>query len=156
MIRLDIQGFGVLELRHFVTDFSGTLAVDGRLLPGVRERLNEISSLVTVHVLTSDTFGRAREELAGIACRVHVLEGHHHLAQKENYVAALGADTVAALGNGNNDVGMLRAARLGICVCMNEGCSVAALNAAGVLVPSPNDGMDLLLNTKRLVATLRK
>jgi soluble P-type ATPase len=156
MIRLDIQGFGVLELRHFVTDFSGTLAVDGRLLPGVMEKLNDLSSLLTIHVLTSDTFGRAREELSGIACRLHVLEGHHHLTQKENYVAALGADTVAALGNGNNDAGMLRAARLGICVCMDEGCAVASMNAAGILVPSPIHAMDLLLNPKRLIATLRR
>jgi len=34
MIRLDIQGFGILELRHFVSDFSGTLSVDGNLLRG--------------------------------------------------------------------------------------------------------------------------
>jgi soluble P-type ATPase len=85
-----------------------------------------------------------------------VLEGHHHLTQKENYVAALGADTVAALGNGNNDAGMLRTARLGICVCMDEGCAVASMNAAGILVPSPINAMDLLLNPKRLIATLRR
>ncbi|NJD57203.1 MAG: ATPase P [Nitrospirae bacterium] len=155
MIRLDIQGFGILELRHFVTDFSGTLAEDGVLLPGIKERLNELSDHLTVHVITSDTFGRAREELKGITCRVQVLEGERHLLQKETYVRALGEDGVAAAGNGNNDTGMLKAARLGICVCMKEGCSMAALNASQVLVPSPMDAIDLLLNPKRLTATLR-
>jgi len=155
MIRLDIQGFGILELRHFVTDFSGTLAEDGVLLPGIKEKLNELSGHLTVHVITSDTFGRAREQLKGIACRVQVLEGERHLLQKETYIRALGEDGVAALGNGNNDAGMLKAARLGICVCMKEGCSVAALNASQILVHSPIDAIELLISPKRLTATLR-
>jgi len=155
MIRLDIQGFGILELRHFVSDFSGTLAEDGVLLPGIKEKLRELSEHLAVHVITSDTFAKAREELRGVTCRIQVLEGHQHLSQKETYIASLGSDTVVALGNGNNDTGMLRAARLGICVCLKEGCSVAALTASGILVRSPIDAIDLLLNPKRLTATLR-
>ncbi len=155
MIRLDIQGFGLLELRHFVSDFSGTLAEDGLLLPGIREKLRELSEHLTIHVITSDTFGKAREELRGVTCRIQVLEGHRHLTQKETYIASLGSDTVVALGNGNNDAGMVRAARLGICVCLKEGCSVSALTASAILVRSPIDAIDLLLNPKRLTATLR-
>jgi P-type E1-E2 ATPase len=156
MIRLDIQGFGILELRHFVTDYSGTLAVDGSLLPGIKEKLNELSDHLTVHVITSDTFGKAREELQGIKCRIQVIEGEHHTRQKETYVTSLGADVVAALGNGNNDAVMLKTARLGICVCQKEGCSIEALNASSILVSSPIDAIDLLLNPKRLTATMRK
>ena len=156
MIRLDIQGFGILELRHFVSDFSGTLAEDGVLLPGITEKLRELSGHLTVHVITSDTFGKAREELRGVPCRIQVLEGDRHLTQKETYIASLGSDTVVSIGNGNNDAGMLKAARLGICVCLKEGCSVAALSASAVLVRSPIDAIDLLLNPKRLTATLRR
>ncbi len=155
MIRLDIPGYGLLELRHFVSDFSGTLAEDGVLLPGIKEKLHELSAHLIVHVITSDTFGKAREELRGVTCRIQVLEGHHHLSQKETYIASLGPDTVVALGNGNNDAGMLRAARLGICVCLKEGCSVTALTASTILVRSPIDAIDLLLSPKRLTATLR-
>ena len=156
MIRLDIPGFGILELRHLVSDFSGTLAEDGVLLPKIQEKLRELSGHLTVHVITSDTFGTAREELSGVTCRLQVLEGHRHLEQKETYISSLGSDTVVAFGNGNNDAGMLRAARLGICVCLKEGCSVAALHASAVLVSSPVDAIDLLLNPKRLTATLRR
>ena len=156
MIRVDIQGFGIIELHHFVTDFSGTLAVDGSLVPGIKEKLNELSNHLTVHVITSDTFGKAREELQGIKCRIQLIEGDHHTRQKETYVTSLGAEVVAALGNGNNDAAMLRAVRLGICVCLKEGCSVEALNASRVLVSSPTDAIDLLLNPKRLRATMRK
>ena len=156
MLRVDIQGFGIIELHHFVTDFSGTLAVDGTLLPGIKEKLNELSNHLTVHIITSDTFGKAREELQGIPCRLQLIEGEHHTRQKETYVKALGADVVAALGNGNNDAAMLGAVRLGICICMHEGCSTEALAASRILVTSPIDAIDLLLNPKRLIATLRK
>ncbi|MBI5641721.1 MAG: ATPase P [Nitrospirae bacterium] len=156
MIRVDIQGFGIIELHHFVTDFSGTLAVDGSLLSGIKERLNELSNHLTVHVITSDTFGKAREELQGITCRIQVIEGEHHTRQKENYVKSLGADVVAALGNGNNDTAMLKTARLGISVGMKEGCSVEALIASRVHVSSPFDAIDLLMHPKRLAATLRR
>jgi P-type E1-E2 ATPase len=156
MIALEIPGFGPLEFRHCVCDFSGTLSVDGRLLEGVRERLGRLAESLEVHVLTSDTHGRARQALEGVPGTLHVLEGERHELQKQQYVARLGAEGVVAVGNGNNDVPMLQAARLGIAVCDAEGCSVAALTAAAVLVKSPLDALDLLLHPKRLTATLRR
>lgn len=155
MVKVEIPGYGLLEFEHFVTDFSGTLSEDGGVLPGVREKLNELSSKLKIHVLTSDTFGRAEKELKGVNCILHVLKGEGHVFQKEKYILNLGADTVVALGNGNNDVNMLRTAKLGICVCLKEGCSVEALTASKIFVLSPADAIDLLLYTKRLIATLR-
>lgn len=155
MIKLDIPGFGLIELEHLVTDFSGTLSEDGKVLPGVIEKLNELSKQLNIHVLTSDTFGRAQQELKGVNCILHILEGEGHTVQKEKYVSALRENRVAALGNGNNDAGMLRAARLGIIVCLKEGCSIEALNASRILVKSPVDAIDLFLYPKRLIATLR-
>jgi soluble P-type ATPase len=156
MISLDIPGYGHLDIEHFVADYSGTLSEDGKLLSGLQERLNEVSEKLHVHVLTSDTFGRARGELKGVNCRLHILEGDDHTGQKEAYVLMLGAGRVAAIGNGNNDCRMLGAARLGICVCLGEGCSVEALKAAQVFVKSPFDAIDLFLNPQRLIAALRK
>ena len=155
MIQIDIREFGILTLEHFVTDYSGTLSEDGRVLPEVKEKLNALSEKMKVHVITSDTFGMARKELEGVNCTLHVLEGEGHIVQKENYVLSLGAETVVALGNGNNDAKMLRAARVGISVSLKEGVSVEALKAAKILVRSPIDAIDLLLNPKRLTATLR-
>jgi soluble P-type ATPase len=50
---------------------------------------------------------------------------------------------------------VLRAARIGIAVCLKEGCSVEALTAANIAVTSPVDALELLLHTDRLKATLR-
>jgi len=155
MMKVEIPGYGQLELEHFVTDFSGTLSEDGGVLPGVREKLNELSSKLKIHVLTSDTFGRAEKELEGVNCILQVLKGEGHAFQKEKYVQDLGPDTVVALGNGNNDVNMLRVAKLGIAVCLKEGCSVESLTASKIFVMSPIDAIDLFLYPKRLIATLR-
>ena len=155
MIRIDVPGADALNIEHFVTDFSGTLSEDGMLLPGVREKLQALSEHVGIHVLTSDTFGRAKEELKGLNCIVRVLEGKGHTAQKEKYVLGLGPEKVVAAGNGNNDVLMLRAAGLSIAVCLREGCSVKALEASRILVHSPVDAINLMLSPKRLIATLR-
>ena len=123
MFELDIPGFGLIKLEHLVSDFTGTLSVDGRLLPGVKKRLNEIYKMLTIHVLTADTFGKARAELEGINCEVHILTGESHDVQKEEFVRKLDTEKIIALGNGNNGLKMLKAAKIGIAVCLEGGCS---------------------------------
>ena len=155
MLEVDIPGFGHVRLRHMVSDFTGTLSVDGRLVPGVKDLLNKVSEYMDVHVLTADTFGRARSELEGVKCAVHILDGENHDVQKEEYVKRLGVENVIALGNGNNDRNMLKSARIGVVVCLKEGCSMYAASSADILVTSAMDALELLLNEKRLKATLR-
>lgn len=155
MFELDIPGFGSVRLEYLVSDFTGTLSVDGRLVPGVRERLNRIAEFLHIYILTADTFGRAAEELRGINCEVHILHGEDHDIQKEEFVKRLGPERVIAFGNGNNDRRMLKTARIGIAVMLDEGCSCDALRSADIMVKSIIDGLDLLLSPKRLKATLR-
>ena len=127
MFELDIPGFGAVRLEHLVSDFTGTLSVDGKLLPGVKDRLNRISAFLDLHILTADTFGSAGAELKGIRCATQILEGVHHDIQKEEYVMRLSAGAVIAFGNGNNDRKMLEAARVGVAVCLAEGCAADAV-----------------------------
>ena len=155
MFELDIPGFGPVRLEHLVSDFTGTLSVEGKLLPHVRERLNRVAALVRIHILTADTFGKARAELEGIHCEVHILSGKDHDVQKEKYVRRLSAKGVIAFGNGKNDRRMLKAAKIGVAVSEGEGCAVDAIIAADIHVRKAVDGLDLLLKPKRLKATLR-
>lgn len=155
MIEIDIPGFGHIQLRHLVSDFTGTLSFNGRLLPGVKERLNELAESLTIHVLTSDSFGTARSELEGVKCTTHVLEGEYHDLQKEEYVEKLGATSAVAFGNGNNDRKMLRVARIGIAVTEKEGSAVDILMAGDLHITSIIAGLDLLIHPTRLKATLR-
>jgi P-type E1-E2 ATPase len=155
MFELDIPGFGLVRVEYLVSDFTGTLSVDGKLLPGVKERLDKISEILKVYILTADTFGMAKAALHEVNCEVRILEGKNHDIQKEEFVRTLGPDAIIALGNGNNDARMLKAARIGIAVCLMEGCATAALMAADIVVNSTTDALDLLFNPKRMKATLR-
>ena len=155
MFELDIPGFGHVRLEHLISDFTGTLSVDGRLVPGVREALNEIAEILGVHILTADTFGMAKTELEGIRCDVHIMTDANLDVRKERYVADLGAEGVVAFGNGNNDRLMLRTARIGVAVCLKEGCAKDAMKEADIVVTSIIDGLGLLLEPKRMKATLR-
>jgi soluble P-type ATPase len=155
MYSINIPGFGEVDVEYLVSDFTGTLSVDGVLLPGVEDRLNRISEFMQVQILTADTFGKAGEALKKVNCTITFLTGADHDLQKEAQVKDLGPEKVVALGNGNNDRKMLAAARVGIAVVEREGCAVEALVSANILVRSAQDGLDLLLNPKRLKATLR-
>ena len=155
MIEIDIPGFGPVRLEHLVSDFTGTLSVNGILLPKVEARLNKLSETEKIHILTADTFGKAQAALKDVKCEMHILTGENHDVQKEEYVNKLGAESVVAMGNGKNDRKMLKAARIGIAVTEGEGCAVDAIMSADIHVRSALDGLDLLLNPKRLKATLR-
>ena len=155
MIQISIPGFEPVSLHHLVADFSGTLSVDGTLVPGVKERLNHLSESLEIHILTADTHGGASLALEGVHARLSILEGEIHTQTKAEYVRSLGTDRVVAVGNGNNDRKMLKIARISIAVCLEEGCAVRAFQNADILVHSATDALDLLLHPNRLIAGLR-
>ena len=155
MIEIDIPGFGFARLEHLVSDFTGTLSVEGKLLPGLKELLNKVAQVVKIHILTADTFGTAQTACAGVECTLTVLSGEVIDILKEQYVRDLGEESVIAIGNGNNDRKMLAAARIGIAVIEGEGCSVNALLSADIAVRSINEGLGLILDPRKLKATLR-
>jgi soluble P-type ATPase len=62
---------------------------------------------------------------------------------------------VCALGNGANDEKLLARAALSLCVLGEEGAAGAALRAADMVVRSPVEALDALLDPLRLVSTLR-
>jgi soluble P-type ATPase len=160
-IHVDIPGVGPLSIETLVCDYTGTLSRGGKLTPGVQERLIRLTDLVEIQVLTSDTFGTVRFELQNIALDIQVLTGGHHDEQKRRFVTQhCNPATVAALGNGANDRLMLDAVRaasgLAIAVDNGEGCAVATLQNASLLIHGADRALDLLLDPNRVAATLRQ
>jgi soluble P-type ATPase len=155
MLEVSIPGFAVLRLKHLVLDYNGTLAVDGALVSGVKERLESLSRVLSLHVLTADTFGTARIALAGVPCELSILALERQDLAKKAYVERLGATEVVCIGNGRNDRLMLWSAALGIAVLHREGSAMAAVSASDLVVPDIIDALDLLDNPRRLVASLR-
>ena len=152
MIRIDIPNRGIIELQHAVFDINGTLAVDGMPIPGVVDHLNALAAQLTIHALTAGTHGNLQtlEKAFGFPLKI-IGTGE----DKANYVQMLGPPSVIAIGNGANDAAMLRLAAIGVAVLAAEGVAISALQAADVLVSGPIDAIELVLNPKRLVATLR-
>ena len=155
MLEINIPGFGTIDAAHLVCDFTGTLSVDGHLLPGVANLLDELAATLAIHVVTADTFGRVHKELAGHSYEVTVLSGQGFDVQKEQYILALDPGLVVAIGNGANDRLMLKTARLGIAVIEGEGCATDAMFNADIVVRSILEGLSLLLNPQRIIATLK-
>lgn len=156
MIMVNIPGQDeTLEIAHLVLDFNGTLALDGRIKPGVAGLLSELAGSLQVHVVTAGTFGGVEEQVKGFPCLLKVLQGADHTGQKAHYVDELGAERTACIGNGRNDRAMLEKARLGILVIQEEGAAVASLLAADVVCRDIVTALQLLLHPLRLTATLR-
>ena len=62
-IDLEIQGGTIRRFTDLVLDYTGTLSLDGVLLPGVAERLARISAGLRITIMTADTFGKAVLEM---------------------------------------------------------------------------------------------
>lgn len=155
MIEINIPGITKLHAEHLVLDYNGTVAEDGKLIIGVAEILNRISDNLEVHVITADTFGKAAEELEDVKCTLYIIGKGDQQKQKLDFIESLGAEKVISIGNGFNDVLMLKESSLGIAVIQKEGTSAKTLGAADIVVTSITDALELILNPLRIAATLR-
>ena len=155
MIALTIPRFGALELQHLVLDYNGTLAVDGKLLPGVRDALMALADELDIHVTTADTFGLAGAELAGLPVNITIIAQEGQADAKLAHVEHLGTAGVFAIGNGRNDRKMLAAAAVGVALVQAEGSAAETIAAADVVANGIVEALGLLLYPKRLIATLR-
>ncbi|MBO8159861.1 HAD family hydrolase [Thermosyntropha sp.] len=156
MLQISLPGRDkTLEIKNLLLDLNGTLAVNGVLIPGVKERIDALKSKISIYLLTADTFGsgkRVAEELGIEVFKVGEIGGRQ---DKLDFLKSLGSDKTAAIGNGYNDVLMLKEAALSIAVIEGEGCAVEVLLNADIAVNNINDALDLLINPVRIVATLR-
>lgn len=155
MMKLKIPGFGLYRFEHLVLDFNGTLAVDGRLQPGVLSKLSQLKSMLQIHILTADTHGSVQNVFGHSHYTIHIINKTDERLAKVEYIRQLNPLACICLGNGNNDVTMLQEAGLSMAILGPEAVAQTACSAAHILVPGIEAALDLLLNPKRLVATLR-
>jgi len=155
MLQIDIPDFGFLQLSSLVMDYNGTLACDGLLLDGVKEKINFLAEKMQIYVITADTFGKAEEQLAGVNCQLHIAPKENQAEAKLDFIKKLDAKKTVAIGNGRNDNLMLKNAVLGIAVLQKEGVASATFLVADLVCANILDALDLFVYPLRLVATLR-
>ena len=151
-MEVEIPGRGRLVIEHVVLDFNGTLALDGMVSAATEQLIHKVSQQYHVIVATADTFGTASRYAEQWGGRREIVQNGQ---DKEKLVASLGAG-VCAIGNGANDRPMFQMADLAIAVMGGEGAAWESMSAADVVTGRIEDALALLLNPKRLVATLRR
>jgi len=155
MIEVAIPGYKSVEIKHAVLDYNGTIACDGKILKGVREAFEILSDKLQIYIVTADTFGKAKNELSNMPVSLSVLSQSNQAGKKLDYINNLGAEFTVCIGNGRNDRKMLKKAVIGIALIQEEGASVDTLLAADIICKDILSALKLLVNTKRLIATLR-
>lgn len=154
-MKIIIPEYKTLELEILFLDFNGTIAVDGVIPQGVRERLVRLADHFQIYVLTADTHGTAKEQCEGLPVIVHTFPTGDARTYKRELVKSMGRKKCVAIGNGRNDELMLKEAALSIGIMAQEGAYSGVLKAADLCVRSMEDGLDLLLKPSRIIAGLR-
>ena len=157
-IVIEIPGFGTRAIHTVISDYTGTLSKGGKLATGVRDKLLILSQKVDIRVVSSDSFGTAASELAGVV-EPEILKTNRHDVEKQDYARQFALINVAAFGNGNNDRLLLKHVKdgggLAIAVDNGEGCALDALLNSNLLIAGAANALDLLLEPRSCKATLR-
>ncbi|NKQ41418.1 MAG: haloacid dehalogenase [Sulfurovum sp.] len=153
---IEIPNYDTLEIENIVFDYNGTLATGGSIDIETGALLEKIAKHYRVFVITADTFGTVESELDGIDLEVMVLSSDNHTKEKAALIEKLGATKTIALGNGNNDQKMLKTAVISIAIVGEEGCAVGTMLVADIVCKCIVDAMEMLADTKRISATMRR
>lgn len=156
MIELTIPGRGNFKIYNLVLDVNGTIAVDGNLIPGVIEKISRLKDRLDIWMVTANTHGSQNKIELLLGIHSHVIQKGNEIEQKKEFIRNLGPESVIAIGQGANDIGMLELAKIGICVNSLEGTYSKTMFAADIVTPDILTTLELIENPHRLVATLRQ
>lgn len=154
-MRLEIPGRETIEIKDVILDYNGTLAIDGKLIEGIAQKINRFSEWINFHVVTADTYGSVAAQLEGVNCTVLNLSTNKQHLNKLAYLNHLGTNTTLCVGNGFNDQEMLKHAILGIALLQSEGLCTPTLLASDIVCLSIFDVFNYFEHPNRLKATLR-
>ena len=156
MIKIEIPGWGNMDIENIVLDLNGTIATDGKIPSEVKEKIKSLSDKAKIYILTADTQGVASEESSDMNVALLKVSEKDSAEVKLRVLESLDPTRTVAIGNGNNDHLILKGAALGIAVLGEEGMSVLAMKDADIVVKDISNALDLFLKPKRLIATLRE
>ena len=156
MISIQRPGMENLDIHFVLIDFEGTLAMDGRVHPKAKDKVNLLSKRATIYILTKSNRGKVEETLKKMKVEILYLTEEDSSQQKLNVLQRLGSHQTAVIGNGLDDVRIMEQAGLGMCVIGKEGSSAEAMAKADLVVSNVLDALDFLLKPLRQRATLSR
>jgi soluble P-type ATPase len=156
MITIQRPGQGNLEIEFILIDFEGTLALDRRVHPKAKDKINLLSKRTQIYILTKEEKECVEEALKKVKAEIIYLMEEKSSRQKLDWLHQLGATRTVAIGNGIDDIPIIEEAGFGICVMSKEGTSSEAMKKSGVVFMNILDALDFLLKPLRQKATLGK
>ena len=156
MISIERPGQGNLEIDFILIDFEGTLALDRRVHPKAKDKINLLSKRTKIYILAKGEKEQVIEVLRKVKAEIIHFAVGDVSAGKLNLLRQLGANRTVAIGNGQDDVLMVEEAALGICVISREGTAAETIQKADAVVSNILDALDFLLKPLRQKATLGK
>lgn len=156
MITYDIPGIENIKIKNIIFDYNGTIAEDGNLIEGVKDKIVELSKRkVDVYVVTSDTNGSVKKQCEGLPVNIIIFDKENASEDKKKIAQRLGSKNTISIGNGKNDLKMFENSSISIAIIGKEGCFTKTLFESDIVVNSIIDAIDLLLEPNRIRATLR-
>ena len=156
MVSIDIPGKGKMNIENLVLDFNGTIAYDGNIKNGIREKIQRVHEMgINIYILTADTYHQAAEQCKDMPVTLEIFDVDNAALSKREIVNNIDSKLTMTIGNGSNDVEMFEESILSVAVIGDEGCAVKAIFAADIITNNIDDAIDLLLNPHRIKATLR-
>ena len=155
MILYEIPGKDNIEVENIVFDYNGTIAVDGKLIDGIKELINQLAKYANIYILTADTYGTVEKECIHIDAKVLTFPKENVGKSKKEIVRNLGGHKTICLGNGYNDMLMFEESILSIAIIEGEGLCGKLLCKADIVTRSIDEGIRILLNKNGIKATLR-
>jgi soluble P-type ATPase len=154
MIPIERPGLDPLEIEFVLLDFDGTLAIDRRVHPKAKDKINLLSKRTNLYVLTTQKKELIEERLRKVKAEIIYLAEGDSSRRKLDLLRQLGPSRCAAIGNGMDDAAMIEEAGIGICIIGKEGTSGEAMNNADLVFTDILDALDFLLKPLHQKATL--
>ncbi|MBM4307009.1 MAG: ATPase P [Deltaproteobacteria bacterium] len=154
MITLQRPGQTPLEIEYLLIDYEGTLAIDGRVHPKAKDKINLLTKRISVYILAKSEQVKVEERLRNVKAEVFFLTEGEASGEKLNLLRRLGPEKTVAIGNGMDDAPILEEAGFSICVIGRVGASGETIKRADMVVTDILDALDFLLKPLRQKAAL--
>jgi soluble P-type ATPase len=154
MILIQRPGRDFIEIEYIIIDFEGTLAKDRRVNPKAKDKINLLSKRTKIYIFTHSEKEIVLKTLKNTKAEILFIAEGKASEEKINFLREIGPEHTVVIGNGQNDVQMIREAALSICVIGREGAFTEALTHSNLVMTDIIDALDFLLKPLRQKATL--
>jgi len=143
-----------IELDSIALDLNGTLAVGGLIKETTKQRISLLKKKgFDFFLISGDARGNASKIAEELGINLFIAKNSR---EKLTAVKKIPSKNIIAIGNARIDLGMFKKAKLKIITLQAEGIHTSIILKADIIVPNINDALDLFIDEKRFLSTMKK